>query len=108
MNQPTDGRGTGRTYRAVAALPDGGTYLLHNNALFSDVRRMLVDQGRASNALKLVSLQQLRDNPGLFSGLPVGTVAIDHWVLENATPKDKDRLIAAMSRLSHPMVTSHG
>lgn len=69
-------RGSGRTYRAVEALPDGGTYIVFNVYQTAVVRDALATQGRKADAVSIVpwSPDLLRERR--LRGLK--HVAVDH------------------------------
>jgi hypothetical protein len=48
-------RGSGRTSRQLAALPDGGVYLVHTQAMVSYCQRLLNHIGRARDAVTFVT-----------------------------------------------------
>lgn len=48
-------RGSGRTTRQLAALPDGGVYLVHTRAMASYCQGLLQQIGRERNAVTFVT-----------------------------------------------------
>lgn len=70
------GRRSGRTMRALAALPDGSIYLIHNMVLAQHCRNLLRAMGRRPNAIRFVAG---RSNFQRLEGLPIETRwAVDH------------------------------
>lgn len=79
LARPVSGRGFGRTYRALNALPDGGVFVVHSDAFLWYVRVLLEQQGRRTNAVRAVPVRDLDQLRGL--SVPV---AVDHFVEESA------------------------
>lgn len=52
-------RGSGRTYRQIAALPDGAFFVVANWGMRDHVADVLDAQGRAPDAIKVVALSQM-------------------------------------------------
>lgn len=82
------GRRTGRTYRTIEALPDGGTLVVHAEAMRPYVREQLRKQGRRSDAIRVVNWRSVC---GPLRGA-TGPMAIDHAVYDCAMAGDYPRL----------------
>lgn len=48
-------RGSGRTTRQLAALPDGGVYLVHTQPMVDYCKRLLIHLGRKHDSLTFVT-----------------------------------------------------
>ena len=71
-------RGTGRTSRQLAALPDGGVFLVPHGAMADHCRHLLREAGRRHDAVRIVILNQ-RGDANRLRGVPRGIPwAIDH------------------------------
>ena len=94
-------RGTGRTYRAVEALPDGGTYLVSNVYQTAIVRDALAKQGRRANAVNVVpwSTGLLRERR--LKGLT--HVAVDHDLWDRLPEPEATMLRHTLEAL-HPSI----
>lgn len=77
-----DGRGSGRTYDQVAALPDGGVYVVAHVQDERQVKDALVSQGRRSDALRVVPVSSLYRLQGLNAPMDMGHYARDVATLE--------------------------
>ena len=96
----TDPRGTGRTYRQLEALPDGGVFVVHTNAMRHHVRRTLNAQGRKSDAVSVRVVTGSMDTD-LLRGLSV-PLAVDHAVWDAVSPETCDELRFVLDRnLAH-------
>lgn len=94
-------RGTGRTYRAVGALPDGGTYIVYNIYQTAGIRDALAKQGRKADTINIVpwSPDLLRRHQ--LKGLR--HVAVDHDVWDKLRPNEQDMLRRTLEAL-HPSI----
>lgn len=72
-------RGSGRTYRAVEALPDGGTYIVYNVYQTAEIRDMLAKQGRKPNAINIVPYNRDLLSGGRLKGLTHASTDHDVW-----------------------------
>lgn len=52
-------RGSGRTYNQLKNLPDGSIFIVHHGRMASQVRSILVQQGRRSDAIRVYPLSDL-------------------------------------------------
>lgn len=87
-------RGTGRTTRQLAALPDGGVYVVAHPHLRPYVEGLLVDMGRDPSAVRVLPATTAAER---LKGVPVGTpIAVDHYVWEAARERDVDELMAVI------------
>jgi hypothetical protein len=76
--EPTGGRASGRTHRALEALHDGGVFVVHSLRFKPHVEHILHNQGRAHDAVQVVPAT----NPDALRGLNK-PVAVDHFVFED-------------------------
>lgn len=82
-------RGTGRSWNALAKVPDKGYFVIADKSDY--YKGMLCDQGRASNAVKFVSLREVEDHRLAGSR---GRVFVDHHAWDVATPRQREILLA--------------
>jgi hypothetical protein len=76
-------RRSGRTSKALAALPDGSIYIVTHEAQRRHCQRLMQDAGRRQQALHIVTLDEMRRGDKL-RGLPRTTVLdVDHFVFES-------------------------
>ena len=81
-------RASGRTYRQLEALPDGGVYIIAGMSAVWYFRDQLAKMGRPRDAVHFVSLQ----NPWLWEQLRgVKALDMDHFAQEIAT---KSQIVA--------------
>lgn len=76
------GRGSGKTYDQIRALPDGGVYVVGHVRDERLVKAELVAQGRQSNAIRVVALGHLDKLAGLNAPMDM-----DHYAREVASVK---------------------
>jgi hypothetical protein len=83
--EPTEARGSGRTYRALEQTPDGGVYVVHSMCFAPYIQDQLVKQGRRHDAVRIIPA----GDPYLLQGQR-GPVLIDHFVFDDAFERRKD------------------
>jgi len=82
-------RGSGRTSRQLAALPDGGVFIVPHGAMADHCRHLLKEADRRPDAVRLVIVNQLGDADRL-RGTPRGTPwAIDHGFSAGASRRGR-------------------
>lgn len=101
MQREDTGRRTGRTYRAVAGLPDGGAFIVRNVYQTAEIRDMLAKQGRKADVIHIVPW-----DPDLLRGHQLKGlrhVAVDHDVWGKLRPSEQDLLRRTLEAL-HPSI----
>lgn len=91
----TGARGSGRTWDAVARVPDGGVFVIRHIGFSDRVRDILAAQDRSRYALTLVQADWA---PDLLPGLPPERVGVDPDVWGACGPETTAALGAALGR----------
>jgi len=86
-------RGSGRTTRQLAALPDGGVYLVHTQAMVRYCQMLLQHIGRARDAIAFVTADL---NERAILGRRVTAWDVDHAYFDLAA---RDRRLQAWDAL---------
>lgn len=76
------GRGSGRTYNALAGLPDGGLYIVPHYGIAQHCMAVLQQQGRDKNSVKFITIARAEHEDRL-RGLHDLPAAVDHWWYED-------------------------
>lgn len=91
-------RGTGRTTRQLAGLPDGGVYVVAHQPSTQHCKALLVDVlGRRSDAVRFVTLEQVRHSAlrGLSRTTPID---VDHHAWHVARCDERQAVLMAADR----------
>jgi len=101
--EPTGGRASGRTHRALEALPDGGVFVVHSLRFRPHVEHVLHNQGRAHDAVRVVSVVNLNALRGLNK-----PVVVDHFVYEDETlPRSTLAELDLLVQRANTMAAAH-
>lgn len=87
-------RGTGRTARQLAGLPDGSVYVVAHESEARHCEALLAESGRTSNALRFITLAGVQNLLGLPRNI---IVELDHDAEARATPEQRAYLRAFQS-----------
>ena len=95
-------RGSGRTARQLAALPDGSVYVVCHEQEVAHCKHLLRHiLGRPSDCLRLVSLGEGEARYQHLRGLGPATVYdVNHWVPDHALPHQLALLRPYVERLT--------
>ncbi len=90
------GRGSGKTFRAVQAAPDGSAYVVASEAERCHCRDILRHQGRRSDSLRFITLEDVQR--GRMRGLSSDMIRVDHDVEARAQERVWELIQAHLHR----------
>lgn len=91
-------RGTGRTYRALKALPIDGIYIVSHSSEISYCRNLLREMGRNINDIKIITLSSV--DPYL-RGMRGCSISLDHFVHESCRLSDVEYDLIERAKISN-------